>query len=132
MLYLDANVFIYAAINQDALGDRARILLRKVQQGKINAASSALTFDEIVWVVKKYRGFEDAILAGKTFLNMPGLTLLDVNGGLLVSALELMEKYRLDPRDAIHAASAMSEDADSMVSADKHFDRLKEIRRREI
>ncbi|MBI4257335.1 MAG: type II toxin-antitoxin system VapC family toxin [Thaumarchaeota archaeon] len=132
MLYLDANVFIYAAINQDAIGDQARSLLRRVQQGKTHAVSSLLTFDELVWAIKRYRSFEDAINAGKAFLLMPGLRLIDVNEDIIALALELMEKHRLDPRDAIHASSAILEDAEAIVSSDEHFDKLKEIPRRDI
>ena len=132
MLYLDANVFIYAALNREDLGDRARSLLRDVQRGKLRASSSALTFDELVWAVKKNRSLEDAVVAGGAFLDMPGLKIVEVNGELLALALELIKRYRLDPRDSIHASSTLLEDAEAIVSADEHFDKVKEIRRRTI
>jgi len=132
LLYLDANVFIYAALNREDIGDRARSLLREVQQGKLHAISSALTFDELVWAVKKHRSLEDATAAGEAFLNMSCLKLMDVNGDLLSSALELIRKYQLDPRDSIHAASALLENAEMIVSTDEHLDKVKEIRRRPI
>ncbi len=132
MLYLDANVFICAALNQEDLGDRARSLLRDVQRGKLHASSSALTFDELVWAVKKNRSLEDAVVAGGAFLDMPGLKIVEVNGDLLALALELIKRYRLDPRDSIHASSTLLEDAEAIVSTDEHFDKVKEIRRRTI
>ncbi len=132
MLYLDANVFIYASLNQEHIGDRARSLLKEIQQGKLRAASSALTFDELVWAVKKYRSHEDAAAAGGAFLSMSGLKLVEVNGDILSSALQLMRGYHLDPRDSIHAASAVLENAEAMISTDEHFDKVKEIRRRSI
>lgn len=132
MIYLDANVFIYAALNLEEVGDRARTLLREIQQGKMLAFSSALTFDELVWAVKRHRRLEDAIVAGEAFLSINGLKLVDVNGDLLSLALGLMRKYRLDPRDSIHAASAISENAEMIVSTDKHFDKVKEIRRQVV
>lgn len=132
MLYLDSNVFVYAAINQGRTGDRARLLLREVQQGKMHVASSTLTFDELVWAVKRYRSFEDALVVGKAFLNMSGLRLVNVDGDMLGLALDIMEKYRMDPRDSIHAASAISENAEFIISTDEHFDMVKETRRRKI
>lgn len=132
VLYLDANVLVYAALNQGDIGKRARLLIREIQQGKLHAASSALTFDELVWAVKRYRSLEDAVTAGEAFLNMPGLKLVGVNGDLLSLALELMKRYKLDPRDSIHAASAISENAEIIISADEDFDRIKEFRRRAI
>ena len=132
MLYIDSNVFIYAALNTEEIGERARALLLKVQQGEEQASSSALTFDELVWAVKKYRTVEDAINAGEVFLNFPNLRLTLVNGELLASALNLIRKYRLDPRDSIHAATAILERAEAIVSTDTHFDKIKEIRRKPL
>ena len=132
MIYLDANVFVLAALNQDAAGNRARSILRDVQAGKQEASSSALTFDELVWAVKKHRGLDDAILSGEVFLNMPRLELVETNSNLLTLALNLLKKYQLDPRDSIHAASALSKSAEVLISTDSHFDRVKEIRRREV
>lgn len=70
--YLDSNVFIYAALNQEDIGDRARSLLKEVQEGKQPASTSALTFDELVWAVKKHRDLEEAVIAGEAFLGLPG------------------------------------------------------------
>jgi predicted nucleic acid-binding protein len=132
VLYLDANVFIYAALNTGGIGDRARSILAEVQRGDLPAASSALSFDEIVWALKRYRGLEDAAEAGEAFLGMPNLRLVDVNGDLLSTALGMIRRHGLDPRDSIHAASALLEGAEVIVSTDEHFDRLTEIPRRDI
>ncbi len=132
MIYIDANVFIFAALNTERMGDAARALLRKVQEGKLEAASSALSFDELVWAVKRSRTADDAITSGHAFLDMPGLKLVNVDSDLLAKSLAVMRGYRLDPRDSIHAASAMKEDAEAIVSTDRHFDRVKEIKRRDI
>jgi predicted nucleic acid-binding protein len=132
VLYIDSNVFVYAALNTEELGDRARLLLSRVQQGKEQAVTSALAFDELVWAVKKHRSIEDAVSAGEAFLNFPNLKLVVVNGDLLVSALNLIKKYRLDPRDAIHAATAVMEKAKTLVSTDSHFDRIKELKRKPL
>ena len=42
MIYLDSNVFIYAIINTQDLGVKARFLLEKVQSGEEKAQTSAL------------------------------------------------------------------------------------------
>jgi hypothetical protein len=132
MLYLDSNVFLYAILNDEELGERARNLLREVQSGRENASSSALTFDEIVWVVKKYRTLKDAIRAGEAFLNFPNLKLVTVNGDLLALALNLIKKYGLRPRDSIHAASAIANKTEVIVSTDEDFDKVKELSRKPL
>ncbi|MGI0084402.1 MAG: type II toxin-antitoxin system VapC family toxin [Nitrososphaerales archaeon] len=132
MIYLDANVFVLANLNTESLGDNARSLLKGVQDGKLEAASSALSFDELVWAVKKNRTSQDSVMAGEAFLNMPRLKLVAVNGNLLASTLAIMRKYRLDPRDSIHTASALAEGAETIVSEDTHFDRVEEIKRKGV
>lgn len=132
MIYLDSNVFIYATLNNGELGSRARSLLSKVQGGMLEACSSSLTFDELVWVVKKNRDMEDALSAGGAFLVMKNLRLVNVDGNLLLAALSVIRRYGLNPRDAIHAASAISERAATMVTEDRDFEQIKEFERKSL
>jgi len=130
MIYLDSNVFIYAALNADGLGSKMRQLLARVEEGSESAASSALTFDELVWVVGKHREKEDAWEAGRAFLELRNLKIVDVGPTVLASALEIMRKYDLAPRDGIHAASALTQGIKTMISSDGHFDKIEGLRRR--
>lgn len=132
MLYLDSGVFTYAALSRESIGNRARQLLEKIRDGHEEASSCALTFDEVVWVVQKHRSREDGLAAGRSFLALPNLTVLSLGQDSLFSALSLMQKYLLDPRDAIHASVAILNRCSSIVSADAHFDRLMEIPRKSI
>jgi predicted nucleic acid-binding protein len=124
VIYLDANVFVYAALNRKALGERSRSIIGGVQTGKIIAVTSALSFDELVWAVRKQRGESDGISAGEIFLNMQSLEIMEVRQDLLSSALSLVKKYHLNPRDAIHAASALNAKVEYIVSEDPDFDSL--------
>jgi len=129
MLYLDSGVFIYAALSREAIGKRARLLLQKVRDGKEEAGASALTFDELVWIVRRHRSREDAMAAGEAFLAAPNVRILEINHDTILSAASLMRRYPLDPRDAIHASTAIIHRCSVIVSSDTHFDRVKEIRR---
>jgi predicted nucleic acid-binding protein len=132
MIYLDANVFLNAMLNLEDEGEKARDLLRKLQKAEIVAATSALSFDEVFWIVKKHRGFISALRAAKTLLEIPNLTFLEVNDQTLWSAYNLAEKYKLDPRDAIHIACALDHAIFTVISEDEHFDKVKEIKRIEM
>ena len=129
MIYLDANVFLSAILNQEDEGERARDLLQKLQKAEIVAATSALSFDEVFWIVRKHRGFISALKAAKTLLEIPNLTFLEISDQTLWSAYNLAEKYRLDPRDAIHVACALDHAIFTIISEDEHFDKVKEIKR---
>lgn len=128
MIYLDSNVFIYAIINTQDLGQKARSLLEKVQCGEEKAQTSALTFDEVFWVIKKHSQ-EAAIEASEAILNFPNLEIIAANRETALYALELIKKYNLAPRDAIHAATAFAEKTETIISEDTHFDKIKELKR---
>lgn len=129
MIYIDSNVFIFAALNREELGEKARAILKDVQEGKKAAATSALTFDEVAWKILHARGFEAALLAAQDILEMPSLLLLDVNASVLATSVNLMKLYRIFPRDAIHAACALNSSIFTIISEDKDFDKVKGIKR---
>ena len=131
MLYLDSNIFIYAAIDTAETGSKARILLQQIQCGQEKASTSALTFDEVFWAIKK-QSQKQAIEAGEALLNFPNLELKPVDLELLSLTMEIIKKYNLDPRDAIHAATAIAAKADYIVSTDPHFDRIKGLMRQPL
>lgn len=131
MIYLDANVFLKAILKERG-GRSARDLLSRVQNGKIVAFTSALTFDEVFWIVEKHRGFDSALKATKGFLEMQNLTFIEVNDKIIRQAYDLAEKYRINPRDSIHAACAISKNINTIFSEDSDFDRIKEIKRKSL
>ncbi len=132
MLYLDSKVFIYAALNTQVLGERARGLLQKIQLGEEKAVTSALTFDEVFWAVKKNGQEAAAVEACQALLNFPNLEIEPVDRELVLQALRLIGEHHLAPRDAIHAATALTGKADAIVSTDAHFDKLKQPKRRPL
>ena len=132
MIYLDSNVFISAAINNEELGSKCRNLVRRIKEGESKAATSALTFDEVVWKVKKERSFETGLLAGRAILEMKNLSIIEVNETVLAEALGIMKNCILDPRDAIHAACSISRGISTIISEDSDFDRVKELKRKGI
>jgi predicted nucleic acid-binding protein len=131
MLYLDANVFIYASINTQEIGEKARTLLQKIQQGEEQAATSVLTFDEVFRSIKK-RKPELAIETSYALLNFPNLEIIPADRKLALSALKIINEYNLAPRDALHAATALASKANVVVSMDSHFDKIKELTRQPL
>jgi predicted nucleic acid-binding protein len=129
MIYIDSNIFLYAILDPASRGEKARGVIKAVREGETNASTSYLTFDEVFWKVQKEKGFENALIAARALLEMPNLRFIDVDRGVVNGAMDLIKKYRLHPRDALHASSAMALDA-QIVSEDKDFDRVKEVRRK--
>ena len=102
-------------------------LLEKIQQGEEKAETSALTFDEVYWAIKKHN-LELAFTAAEAMLNFSNLEIVSADKEVVRSALEIIKEYHLAPRDAIHAATAIAEKVDFIVSTDYHFDRVKELK----
>ncbi len=129
-MYLDANVFIYAALDNGDTGNAARDLLKKIENKAIVAAVSPLVFDEVIWVVQKVAGREDAKKIGQGMLSLP-LSWLDVG---YTSIQHSMVHYNagLNPRDAIHIGIMTDYNMNVIVSEDKDFDKIQTIVRKTI
>ena len=132
MLYVDSNVFIYPALYQaasDRYAKAAKEKLTEIAAGRLNTSTCWLTWDEVVWVVRKSIGFKEANRQGRALLDLPNLQFLDIDQRVLSGAQDLLDAYELKPRDAIHAASAIVNGIDEILSDDADFDVVKELRR---
>ena len=130
--YLDTSVFATSILNREANGEKAREIIAAIQNKDIDFYTSMLTFDESVFITRKFRGFDNSVIVGDNFLNMGRLNFIDVTYEIIVSAQELIKKYRLKPRDAIHAACAIANGIKTIVSDDADFDSVKELDRKSI
>ena len=131
MIYLDSNIVISTFVNKD---NRAKVelykrLFIKIANREILATTSLLTWDEFTYTLKKHLGRDSALIEGKKFLSFPNLIFLKVDEGVIFLAQDLLTKYNLNPRDAIHAASALSNNINEIISDDSDFDQIKEIKR---
>lgn len=126
MIYLDTNVFVFAALGNK----KAKDILAGVITGKITAATSTATWDEVVWAIKKTtQDYEFAKIEGKRLLNLNNIPLLDLTVTVLEKSQGLIEEYNLKPRDAIHIASALIKNIITIISDDPDLDRVKNIKR---
>jgi uncharacterized protein len=129
MIYLDANIFIYALGNVDKKTQNCINILRKIVRNEVEAYTSVLTWDEFLYSIRKQVGKQKALDESSKFLNLPNLVFLDANNEVLLKAQELSEKYNLKPRDAIHAATAIKNKIPKIISDDSDFDKIKELKR---
>ena len=130
MNYFDSNLIIYAMLDETEPGDWARDILESVQNEKMTACTSFLTFDEVFYKVNKARGLDVAIKDLEAFLAMSNMRFVDVNDAVIWKALELIKEYQLFPRDAIHAATAFIAGAETIYSQDTDFDSIRGLKRR--
>ena len=131
MVYVDANIFIYASGFETTSNKflAARRVLREVTEGRLAAVTSVLSWDEITWVLRKKANREEAVLAGQGFLEFPNVAFIEVDVAAIQKAHELWAQYGLHPRDAIHAACAIRSGNREFISDDADFDKVKELKR---
>ncbi|MEK6848530.1 MAG: type II toxin-antitoxin system VapC family toxin [Nanoarchaeota archaeon] len=132
MKYLDSNIFLFAFSQNSPQCKFCRDLLESIMSGKDKACTSYLTWDEVVYHLKKIFGRETAILKSKKLLRFPNIKFVDVDMIIIDKAHQLLEKYNLEPRDSIHAATAILLGAKEFVSDDADFDQINELKRVKI
>jgi predicted nucleic acid-binding protein len=132
LAYVDSNVFIYPAlysIETDPRVKRAGEILKNIAKGELVAFTSTLTWDEVVWAVRKTMGKHEALDQGQKLLGFINLQFIGVDENILSQAQGLMSKYNLKPRDSIHVASAIATKLKTIISDDQDFDEVKEVKR---
>lgn len=132
MVYIDSNIFINNVLydieeNMEAM--KSNTFLQRVIKKEILGITSALTWDEFTWIVKLSLGKDVAVEKGKEFLVFPNLLIKNVTLSIVHKAQELISKYNIRPRDAIHAACALENNVDLICSFDEDFDKIKETKR---
>jgi predicted nucleic acid-binding protein len=65
-LYLDSNVFIFAEVSKEKIGEDARRVIRNL--GKFTGVISSLI---VVWVIEKEIDYPSAITVGEKRLSSP-------------------------------------------------------------
>ena len=124
--YIDSNIFLFAALDNGIKGKKAKEIINKK-----NIYTSTLTFDEFAYKILKVLNKDDAINIIDAFLNLQ-VTFIEVNQNIIWNAFELIKKNSIDPRDAIHASCAISNNIKTILSEDKDFDKVREINRKSL
>ena len=128
ILYIDSNIFIFAATDKDELGQNCRELMELINEQKITCAASYLVVDEVIWILKKMVGKENAVKIVKTMLSMP-MKWIVVDRPVIMKMVDIYGRTTLDPRDAIHVSSMKDIGLSVILSEDADFDKVEGIER---
>lgn len=121
MVYLDANVFVFAALEAGELGNAARHILANLP--KVKAKTCCLTLDELAWAVMHRSNIRTAVEACRAALALPGLDIVSVEYADVWRMTREMEEFGLRPRGALHLAVMRRLGEKSLISDDLHFDK---------
>lgn len=118
--YIDSGIFLTPLLkNRDEkIIDKCLEWQNKIKDGKIIAYTSYLTWDEVIYIVKRNKGRELSTLMGKVLLNFPNINFIEVNKSIIENAQELLEKFNVKPRDAIHTATSLQKTNGNIITLD--------------
>ncbi len=120
-VYLDTNIFIYAL---EGLAEYEVVIARlgaRIDSGDIHAVTSELTLAECL--VKPLAEQDDARVDtyGRAICESPSLRVAPVARGILVAAARLRGSHGIGLADAIHVATAVSEECAALLTNDRRL-----------
>ncbi|HEX8700337.1 MAG TPA: type II toxin-antitoxin system VapC family toxin [Myxococcaceae bacterium] len=125
--YLDTGVIVTPLLkNQEgSIIEQCREWLERIARGEVQAKTSFLTWDEVIWVAgkgaEKVYNRARAVKAGELLLSLKNLEFVPVDEAVIRGAQQLIARFGLKPRDCIHASSALLHAQGELVSLDSGF-----------
>ncbi len=127
--FLDTNIFLYAAGGDHPFRKPCQHILRRVAEAELDATTSSEVVQEILYVLTRRGLRTQAIALARNILTVfPAL--LEVGANEMNAACDLLESTpELPPRDAVHAATMLTHEIATIISADTRFDQLTQLKR---
>ncbi len=131
--YLDSCVFLDAVLGSEK-AENALAILRRVENGREKGAASTFCILEIRYHVMKKLGHEKAAEACYLVQTLSNLEVIPPSIEIMEKAADLRFKYydkkkkQMSFVDAVHAATALVAGCDKIISGNKDFVGLEEIR----
>jgi hypothetical protein len=130
--FIDTNIFIYAAGAESPQKTPSLKLLKRIAGGESEACSDTEVLQEILYRHWHLKNFEKGIqLCQEASIIIPQI--LSITREDLTSAMGLLTRtdFKIQPRDAIHAAVMLNNGIRLIFSYDRHFDLIAGIKRLE-
>jgi predicted nucleic acid-binding protein len=121
---LDTVVFVYFLERHIHHFPIIKKLFHRIEKGQIKGLMSSLVYTELL--IPAYRaGRSDLAMQTFNYLSrFPNLATVSVLPPISREAARLRATYNLRTPDALHAATALHQKADLILTNDKHFKRI--------
>ena len=129
MIFVDANVLMYAAGSDHPMRDPSRRILDAVSDRSIDAVTSAEVVQEIVHRYLAIGRADGGLALAERTMDLFA-PVLPITHALMRRVPDLARRYPdLSARDLIHVATCIHEGIGEILSTDRGFDAVREIRR---
>jgi len=133
LYFIDTNIFLELAF-QDARWEECREFLKKVETREVSACSSDFVVYSAILEIEAKVG-KKSELKIETFLDallsLRGLSVIRPTIKEMRDAAKFMSSRKLDFDDSYVVSAMTANKVRSVVSFDKHFDKLDEVHRKE-
>jgi len=128
-IFVDTNILIYASGDTHPYKNPSKRVLEKIARNQLKAVTSCEVLQEILYhycvikdLLRGFALFDDCIKIISVILP---ITKQDI-----LKAREILQEYpSAEARDAIHAAVMLNRGINTILSYDRHFDEIKELKR---
>ena len=136
MIFLDANVFIYAYYKpkreltekQKEMKDKAKEIIKRINEGE-EVITTVVHLSEVSNILKRALSMDDlySLLIG--LYSLDTVRIVDVTEEDYLGAIELMSELKMDPNDCLAVEMMRRENINEIYSFDKGFDEVRGIRK---
>ncbi len=127
MIFIDTSIFMYAAGREHPHKEPSVKLLKLVAVGEIDAVINVEVLQEIfhryTMIKRKIDGIK---LAERVISLIPRIYPIELTD--VIKAMDILEKYNITSRDAIHISFMINRGIKEVCTYDKHFFIVKEIK----
>jgi predicted nucleic acid-binding protein len=128
-VFVDTSVIIYAAGGEHEMREPCRRVMQVIDQRGIEAVTSTEVVQEIVHRFLAIRRPDIAEALARSTLDTFA-PVLPITHALMRRLPDIAKRYpTLDARDIIHVATCVHEGITEIVSTDRGFDTVREVRR---
>lgn len=126
---VDTNIFLEVMLSRSKR-EECKKLLAMLRDGKAKGIVTDFTVHSIMVLMDRFKKLEELKTFLLSLMAHKGLYVYTTSVADEVNAVESAEESKLDVDDAIQYGTALSVNADAIISFDKHFDNL-EVQRKE-
>jgi len=128
-IFVDTNIFIYASGDPHPCKNPSKHILEKIARNQLKAVTSCEVLQEIL---HRYCVIKDPIRGFAIFDDCIKIipVILPITKQDILRARGILQEYSsVEARDATHAAVMLNRGVKTICSYDRHFDKIKQIKR---
>ena len=127
--FVDANIFLEVQL-KDEKSEECKKFLREIDKDKIDTITSDFVIYTCLIQIQNKLKSPEGMINFMTFLtNLETLEIFRPKQTTILKGIEYSKKYNLDFDDALVVVCMIENNIDTLVSFDKDFDKVKEIKR---